>query len=110
MNWYQKQADAELRRSLIESRPARPIEYLIEPSPKLALNHLLPLLFKMQVYHIILEANASEHSARRTAMKNATDNASDLMEQLSLEYNRSRQAAVTNEIIEITGTAAAIKK
>jgi F-type H+-transporting ATPase subunit gamma len=99
-----------LRRELIESRPERPIDYLIEPSPEAALNHLLPLLFKMEVYHLILEANASEHSARRLAMKNASDNASDIISRLVLEYNRSRQAAITKEIIEITSTTAAIKK
>ncbi len=101
---------AELRRSVLESRPARPIDYLIEPSPRETLEALLPLLFKMQIYHLILEANASEHSARRMAMKNASDNASDLISNLTLEYNRSRQAAITKEISEITGTAAALKK
>ncbi|MDO8536997.1 MAG: ATP synthase F1 subunit gamma [bacterium] len=101
---------AELRRSLIEARPARPQEFLIEPSPEIAINALLPLLFKMQIYHIILEANASEHSARRLAMKNATDNASKLISELTLEYNRSRQAIITKEISEITSTAAALQK
>lgn len=101
---------SELKKQLVASRPARPIEYLIEPSPEEALNHLLPLLFKMQVYHITLEANASEHSARRMAMKNASDNASDLTADLTREFNRSRQAAITKEIIEITSTAAALNK
>jgi F-type H+-transporting ATPase subunit gamma len=101
---------SELRRKIIESRPTRPIEYLIEPSPEVALNQLLPLLSKMQVYHLMLEANASEHSARRMAMKNASDNAGELIGDLTREYNRSRQASITREIIEITSTAAALKR
>jgi F-type H+-transporting ATPase subunit gamma len=101
---------SELHRQIIESRPARPIEYLIEPSPEVAINHLLPLLSKMQVYDLILEANASEHSARRMAMKNASDNAGELIGDLTREYNRSRQASITREIIEITSTAAALKR
>lgn len=101
---------SNLRRELLESRPAKPLDYLIEPSPAAALNHLLPLLFTMQVYHLILEANASEHSARRMAMKNASDNAKELIAGLTLEYNRSRQEAITKEIIEITSTTAALNK
>jgi F-type H+-transporting ATPase subunit gamma len=101
---------SSLRRGLMQSRPEHPIDYIIEPSPIAALNHLLPLLFKMEVYHMILEANASEHSARRLAMKNASDNAKDIISDLVLEYNRSRQAAITKEIIEITSTTAAIKR
>lgn len=77
-------------------------EYLVEPSSKKVLDRLAKHLFFMQVYHIILEANASEHSARRMAMKTASDNASELSENLNLEYNKSRQAAITKEIIEIT--------
>ena len=101
---------AELHRSLMEARPKRPLEYAIEPSPEIALKNLLPLLLKMQVYHIILEANVSEHSARRLAMKNASDNASKLISELTLAYNRSRQAVITKEITEITSGAAALKK
>lgn len=100
---------ADLRRDLVMSRPENPVEYLIEPSPEEALNYLLPALLRMQVYHLVLEANASEHSARRTAMKNASDNAGELTEKLTLEYNRSRQAMITGEIIEITSTAAAME-
>ena len=80
-------------------------EYLIEPSPELVLRDLIPHLIAMQMYHLILEANASEHAARRLAMKNASDNARDLAEQLQLLYNKSRQAAITNEIIETTVAA-----
>jgi len=76
-------------------------EYLIEPSPKIVLENLTKHLVFMQIYHIILEANAAEHSARRLAMKTASDNAADLSENLNLEYNKSRQAGITNQIIEI---------
>ena len=80
-------------------------EYLIEPSPKVVLEDLAKHLLFMQVYHLILEANASEHSARRMAMKTASDNAKDLSEKLQLQYNKSRQAGVTTQIIEITAGA-----
>ena len=82
--------------------------YLIEPSPKAVLEDLAKHLLLMQTYQLILEANASEHSARRMAMKTASDNASDLSEVLNLQYNKSRQAAITNQIIEISAGAEAL--
>ena len=84
-------------------------EYIIEPSPKEVLNELAPKLLKIRLYHAILEANASEHSARRVAMKNASDNASDLSESLTMVYNKSRQAAITAQIIEITSGAQSLQ-
>jgi F-type H+-transporting ATPase subunit gamma len=84
---------------------SKEVEYIIEPSPKEVLAELAPKLLKTRIYHIILEANASEHSARRMAMKNASDNAGELSEDLNMEYNKSRQAAITNQIIEITSGA-----
>ena len=83
-------------------------EYLIEPSPAVVLEDLARHLLFMQVYHVILEANASEHAARRLAMKTASDNASDLSEKLNLQYNKSRQAGITNQIIEISAGAEAL--
>lgn len=80
-------------------------EYLIEPSAKEILDDLVKHLFFMQVYHLILEANASEHAARRMAMKTASDNASDLGQKLNLQYNKARQGAITNQIIEIIAGA-----
>ena len=62
----------------------------------------------MQVYHLILEANASEHSARRVAMKTASDNAEELLESLTLLYNKARQTSITKELIEITSTRQAL--
>jgi F-type H+-transporting ATPase subunit gamma len=82
-------------------------EYIVEPSPKEVLDELAPQLLKIRVYHAILEANASEHSARRVAMKNASDNAAELSENLNVVYNKSRQAAITSQIIEVTSGAQA---
>ncbi|HUC01607.1 MAG TPA: ATP synthase F1 subunit gamma [Candidatus Paceibacterota bacterium] len=84
-------------------------EYIIEPSPKEVLDELAPKLLKIRLYHAILEANASEHSARRVAMKNASDNASELSETLTMVYNKSRQAAITAQIIEITSGAESLQ-
>jgi len=83
-------------------------EYLIEPSPKLALEALTDHLVKMQFYHLILETNASEHAARRMAMQNASDNAKELSESLNLLYNKSRQTNITKEITEIVSSIESI--
>lgn len=83
-------------------------DYLIEPSAKIVLKSLAKHLFFMQFYQLILEANASEHSARRMAMKTASDNAKDLGENLNLQYNKSRQAKITTEISEISAGAEAL--
>lgn len=85
-------------------------DYLIEPSPREVLAELAPALLKIRVYHAILEANASEHSARRVAMKNASDNAADLSESLTMVYNKSRQAAITTQIIEVTSGAQSLQQ
>lgn len=84
-------------------------EYLIEPSGEKVLAKLAEHLFFIQVYHLILEANASEHSARRMAMKTASDNASDLGGALNLQYNKSRQSKITTEISEISAGAEALQ-
>lgn len=83
-------------------------EYTIEPSPEKVLEKLVAHLFFIQVYHLILEANASEHSARRMAMKTASDNAAELGDALNLQYNKSRQSAITKEISEITAGVEAL--
>lgn len=90
------------------SSPVRAVEYIFEPSPAEVLSTIIPHLVRMQVYHLMLEANASEHSARRVAMKNASDNAVELSDELGLMYNKARQAAITNEIIEIVSTQNAL--
>ena len=76
-------------------------EFLFEPSPESVLGELLPHYLNFQVYQILLEAKASEHSARIVAMKNATDNANQLIKDLTLEYNKLRQANITKELLEI---------
>ena len=76
-------------------------EFLFEPSPDHVLGALLPHYLNFQVFQILLEAKASEHSARMVAMKNATDNANQLVKDLTLEYNKLRQANITKELLEI---------
>lgn len=83
-------------------------DYLIEPTPKILVDQLIPHLVLMQIYHLILEANASEHAARRIAMKSASDNAEELASNLTVAYNKSRQAAITKELTEITAGAEAL--
>jgi F-type H+-transporting ATPase subunit gamma len=78
------------------------IEYLFEPDPAQVLGSLLPHYLNFQVFQFLLEAKASEHSARMVAMKNATDNAKQIIKDLTLEYNKLRQANITKELLEIT--------
>lgn len=86
------------------------IDYLYEPDPLTVLSQLLPRFVEVEVYQAILEALASEHSARMVSMRNATDNANDLTKELTLSYNKARQAAITKEITELTGGAAALEE
>ncbi len=83
-------------------------EFLFEPSPEQVLGDLLPHYLNFQVYQILLEAKASEHSARMVAMKNATDNAGQLIKDLTIEYNKLRQANNTKELLEISSAAMAM--
>ena len=87
---------------------AHAYEYQFEPSPAKVFERLLPTLFSIQMHHIVLESNASEHSARMVAMKNASESAHDLMGALSIQYNKSRQSGITREIIEITSGVEAL--
>ena len=84
------------------------LEYQYEPSPNEILDSLLPLYLRTLLLQGFLETEAGEHAARMTAMDNATRNASDLLDQLTLDYNRARQAAITNELIEIVSGAEAL--
>lgn len=81
--------------------PTNTTSYLFEPSPAAILDGVLPHFVHFQVYQMVLDSRASEHSARMVAMKNATDNAKQLIKDLTLEYNKVRQAAITTEILEI---------
>lgn len=92
----------------IEAESARFAEYKFEPSPEKVLEMLLPRLTEMQVYQAILEATASEHSARMFAMRNASDNAAEFISDLTLTYNQLRQASITAELAEISAGMAAL--
>jgi F-type H+-transporting ATPase subunit gamma len=85
------------------------VEYLYEPSPDNVLGGLLPRFVEMQVYHHILEAIASEQSARMVSMRNATENANELIDDLTLAYNKARQEMITKELLDIAGGAVALE-
>ena len=88
-------------------RPTR--DYLLAPNAEAILEQLLPLYVRNAIYRGLVETAAAEHGARRTAMKNATDNAGEILEVLKRTYNRQRQASITQEIAEIVGGAAALQ-
>lgn len=86
----------------------KPMDYVYEPSPSEVLDRLLRTFLRVQVQRILREAAASEHGARMTAMDSATNNASDVIERLTLQYNRLRQDAITKEVIEVVSGAEAL--
>jgi F-type H+-transporting ATPase subunit gamma len=97
----------------VKSQPApliikTEVDYLFEPSKVEIVKELIPKSLKIQFYKYLLESNASEHGARMTAMEKATENAKEMLKALKLTYNRSRQAAITKEILEIVGGAEAL--
>ncbi|MBI4994619.1 ATP synthase F1 subunit gamma [Candidatus Peregrinibacteria bacterium] len=92
----------------IQSETAAATEYIFEPSPSRVLEMLLPRLTEMQIYQAVLEAAASEHSARMFTMRNASDNADEFITDLTLAYNQIRQAAITAELAEISAGRAAL--
>ncbi len=85
-------------------------DYIFEPSPAAVLEDLLPRFVEIQIYQAMLEAIASEHSARMVAMRNASQNAKDLVAELTLTYNKARQTQITREVSEIAAGAEAFKK
>jgi F-type H+-transporting ATPase subunit gamma len=94
----------------VEEGPPEPIpQYLYEPSPERLLDALLPRYVEARVFTAMLESAASEHASRRRAMKAATDNAEELIEDLTRQYNQARQAQITQEIMEIVGGAEALQ-
>ena len=84
-------------------------DYIYEPSAEAILAELLPRFVSLQVYRVLLDSQAAEHAARMSAMDSATKNAKELIEKLTLIYNRSRQAAITTELIEVVSGAAALE-
>ena len=100
-------------RQLLPVKPAdlpeaQNVEYIYEPNYTTVLGELLPRFVEMQVYHAILESIASEQSARMVAMRNATDNAGELIQDLTLIYNKTRQESITNELLDISGSIAVL--
>jgi F-type H+-transporting ATPase subunit gamma len=92
----------------IESDSTVSLDYIFEPSKEEIVETLIPKSLKTQLYKAIRDSFASEHGARMTAMHKATDNATELRDQLKLTYNKARQASITNEILEIVGGAEAL--
>jgi F-type H+-transporting ATPase subunit gamma len=88
---------------------SNPIDYIYQPSQKEIISEMIPNSLKVQIFKALLDSNAAENGARMTAMDKATENAGELLKELRLSYNRSRQAAITKEILEIVGGAEALK-
>jgi len=99
---------AEANNDPINQAAEAVIEYAFEPSPREVLDMIIPKLLEIQLYQAFLEANASEHSARMTAMHQATEAANDMVNELTLFYNKARQAGITAEIAEISAGANAL--
>ena len=93
----------------VEAARSTPTDYIYQPDQEEIITKLIPNSLKVQVFKALLDSNAAEHGARMTAMDKATDNAGELLKELRLSYNRSRQAAITKEILEIVGGAEALK-
>jgi F-type H+-transporting ATPase subunit gamma len=85
------------------------VDYIFEPTKEYIVQELIPRSLKLQFYKAILDSHAAEHGARMTAMHMATDNATELLKELSLQFNKARQASITNEILEIVSGAEALK-
>jgi len=96
---------SDLRNTILEEGK----EYKFEPSPAVIVETLVPTLVELEVFHSILEANASEHAARMVAMKNASESAKDVIADLTIKYNKERQAQITKELIEITSGKEALE-
>lgn len=84
------------------------LDYIFEPSLEQIVNELIPRSLKIQFYKALLDSHAAEHGARMTAMHKATDNASELIDELTLTFNKARQAAITNAILEVTNGSEAL--
>ena len=92
-----------------ESGTSSNVDYIFEPTKEYIVKELIPRSLKLQFYKAILDSHAAEHGARMTAMHKATDNATELLKELNLQFNKARQASITNEILEIVGGAEALK-
>ena len=92
-----------------EFKDSKTNDYIFEPSKEEILREMIPLTLRSTFYRVVLDSLAAEHGARMTAMQKATDNATELLKELRLNYNKARQAAITNEIIEIVSGSEALK-
>lgn len=93
----------ELGLSSNKGKNGEMLDFIIEPSPEVVMAELIPKVLRMKMYTVILDSNAAEHAARTMAMQIATDNANDLLQDLTVAYNKSRQQAITNELLDIIG-------
>lgn len=94
----------------IAAEDIEPTDYIFEPDVETIIQTMVPTMLQVMLFRVILESQASEHGARMTSMHKATDNATELIKELQLGYNKARQAAITNQIIEITSGAEALNK
>ncbi len=99
---YLRKKNAQKERRTEETVPLND-DFIVEPDLKTVLTELIPKLLHLTIYTALLDSNASEHAARMVAMQTATDNADELLRQLNLQYNKSRQQAITNELLDIVG-------
>ena len=97
-----------IENTITENNQKESADYIFEPSKIEIISELIPKSLRTQLFKSIRDSYASEHGARMTAMHKATDNATELRDQLKLTYNKARQAAITNEILEIVGGAEAL--
>ena len=102
-DYLKKKGQTETQKSNSETVTPLNDDFIIEPDLHTVLTSLVPKLLHLMVYTALLDSNASEHAARMVAMQTATDNADDLLRSLNLQYNKSRQAAITSELLEIMG-------
>ena len=101
---YLKRRERE-RDAQREQENVKPLNdnFIVEPDMQTVLSHLIPKLAHLMLYTALLDSNASEHAARMVAMQTATDNADELLRDLNLQYNKSRQQAITSELLDIVG-------
>lgn len=105
-----KKALNEMQAEVQQKTVVLPAEYVIEPSPKKVLWRMIPRLIEMELYHAVLESNASQEAARMLAMRNATDASKDMVLDLTLAYNQLRQSKITQEIAELSAGMAAVTR
>jgi len=101
--------ESHLTKEAAKAEQGPPLKYEFEPNSEVVFEGILPPYVNSIIYQMLLESRAAEHSSRMVAMKNATDNAKQLIKDLTLEYNKIRQAAITNELLEITTAKLALE-